>query len=57
MTTKTKKMGQLRGKARLQWINTSGEPSSDPCNAQGAHGFFRQDGPAIGAIIGFIRSH
>ena len=45
------------GKARLQWINTSGEPSSNPCNAQGAHGFFRQDGPAVGAIIGFIRSH
>ena len=45
-----------RGKARLQWINTSGEPGPDPCNARGAHGFFRQDGPAVSAIIGFIRS-
>jgi hypothetical protein len=45
-----------RGKARLQWINTDGEPSSNPCNAQGAHGFFRQDGPAVSAAIAFIRS-
>ena len=45
-----------RGKARLQWIDTEGEPSSNPCNAQGAHGFFRQDGPALAAIIGFVRS-
>ena len=45
-----------RGKARLQWINTAGEASSDPCNAQGAHGFFKQDGPAVAAIIGFVRS-
>ena len=45
-----------RGKARLQWINTAGEPSANPCNAQGAHGFFKQDGPAVSAIIGFIRS-
>lgn len=46
-----------RGKARLQWINTTGEPSSNPCNAQGAHGFFKKDGPAVSAIIGFIKSH
>jgi hypothetical protein len=45
-----------RGKARLHWINTTGEPSSNPCNAQGAHGFFRQDGPAVAAIIAFIKS-
>ena len=45
-----------RGKARLLWINTSGEPSDNPCNARGAHGFFRQDGPAVSAIIGFVRS-
>ncbi len=44
------------GKARLQWINTTGEPSENPCNARGAHGFFRQDGPAVSAIIAFIRS-
>jgi hypothetical protein len=46
-----------RGKARLQWINTTGQPSSNPCNAHGAHGFFEQDGPAVSAIIGFIKSH
>src|SRR6266568_2767333 len=45
------------GKARIQWINTTGEPSSNPCNAQGAHGFFKQDGPAVSAIIGFVKSH
>jgi predicted esterase len=45
------------GKARVQWINTTGEPSSNPCNAQGAHGFFRKDGPAVSAIIGFVKSH
>jgi hypothetical protein len=45
-----------RGKARIQWINTTGEPSSNPCNARGAHGFFRQDRPAVAAIIAFIKS-
>jgi hypothetical protein len=45
-----------RGKARVQWINTTGEPSSNPCNARGAHGFFRQDGPAVAAIVAFIKS-
>jgi hypothetical protein len=50
-------VGWARGKARLQWINTTGEPSSNPCNAQGAHGFFKQDGPAVSAIIGFVKSH
>jgi hypothetical protein len=45
-----------RGKARLQWIKTTGEPSSNPCNARGAHGFFRQDGPAVAAIVAFIKS-
>ena len=45
------------GKARIQWINTSGQPSNNPCNAQGAHGFFKQDGPAVSAIISFVKSH
>ena len=45
------------GKARIQWITTTGAPSSNPCNAAGAHGFFKQDGPAISAIISFIKSH
>jgi len=50
-------VGWSRGKANVQWINTTGEPSQNPCNAQGAHGFFKQDGPAVSAIIGFIKSH
>jgi hypothetical protein len=45
------------GKARVQWINTTGQPSNNPCNAQGAHGFFKQDGPAISAVISFVKSH
>lgn len=45
------------GRAKLRWISTSGPPSDDPCNARGAHGFFRQDGAAVSAIIGFIKSH
>jgi len=45
------------GKARIQWINTTGEPSNNPCNAAGAHGFFKQDGPAVSAIISFVKSH
>jgi hypothetical protein len=45
------------GKARIQWISTTGEPSNNPCNAQGAHGFFKQDGPAVSAIISFVKSH
>jgi len=45
------------GKARIQWINTTGQPSNNPCNAQGAHGFFKQDGPAISAVISFVKSH
>ncbi len=44
------------GRARIQWINTTGEASSNPCNARGAHGFFRQDGPAVAAIVAFIKS-
>jgi predicted esterase len=46
-----------RGKARVHWVNTTGEPSPNPCNARAAHAFFRKDGPAVSAIIGFIRSH
>jgi hypothetical protein len=45
------------GKARLTWVNNSGPPSSNSCNAHGAHGFFDKDGAAISAVIGFIKSH
>jgi hypothetical protein len=48
------------GKARVTWINTTGQPppgpKGDPCRPFGAHGFFVQDGPAVSAIVGFIRS-
>ena len=45
------------GKAHITWVSTTGEPSDNPCNAHGAHGFFDKDGPAISAVIGFIKSH
>jgi hypothetical protein len=48
------------GKARVTWITTTGEPppgpKGDPCRPFGAHGFFTQDGPAVSAIVGFVRS-
>lgn len=44
------------GRASLAWIDTQGQPDGRPCGPFGAHGFFRNDAPAIGAIIGFIRS-
>jgi hypothetical protein len=44
------------GKASIRWINTRGEPRGRACGARHAHGFFQQDGPAVSAIISFIRS-
>jgi dienelactone hydrolase len=48
------------GKARIAWITTTGEPppgrKGNPCWPFGAHGFFMKDGPAVAAIVGFIRS-
>jgi hypothetical protein len=44
------------GKASLRWVDTKGVPHPNPCGARGAHGFFLQDGPAVAAIIGFIRA-
>jgi dienelactone hydrolase len=48
------------GKARVAWIDTTGTPppgpKGDPCRPFGAHGFFTKDGPAVSAIVGFIRS-
>jgi dienelactone hydrolase len=43
------------GRARVTWIATTGGPDDRPCQPRGAHGFFMQDGPAISAIVGFIR--
>ena len=45
-----------RGKASIRWINTVGAPDGRPCAPFGAHGFFQQDGPAVAAIVSFIRS-
>ena len=44
------------GEPALPWIATTGGPDDRPCQPRGAHGFFMQDGPAISAIVGFIRS-
>jgi dienelactone hydrolase len=44
------------GKVSLRWITNSGPPVPNPCGPRGAHGFFVQDGAAVSAIIGFIRS-
>ncbi|HEY4774992.1 MAG TPA: hypothetical protein VIH40_09240 [Xanthobacteraceae bacterium] len=45
-----------QGKAAIRWINTRGTPVGRNCGPRGAHGFFMQDGPAVAAIVGFIRS-
>lgn len=44
------------GKARVRWIDTTGSEAPNPCGPRGAHGFYQQDGPAVSAIIEFVRS-
>lgn len=44
------------GRARLQWVSTRGEPHPRRCGPFGAHGFYMQDGPAVSAIVRFVRS-
>jgi hypothetical protein len=44
------------GKASVRWIDTRGQSASSVCGPLGAHGFYRQDGPAVSAIISFVRS-
>jgi hypothetical protein len=44
------------GRASLRWINVTGTPIGRRCGARHAHGFFQNDGPAVSAILGFIRS-
>ncbi|MCP4617826.1 MAG: hypothetical protein GY844_15505 [Bradyrhizobium sp.] len=44
------------GRASTQWIDNQGTPAPNPCGPRGAHGFFMQDGAAVSAINGFIKS-
>ncbi len=43
------------GRARVAWIDTQGREAPNPCGPRGAHGFYMQDGPAVGAILAFVR--
>ncbi|MBX9757465.1 MAG: hypothetical protein K2Y29_01725 [Beijerinckiaceae bacterium] len=43
------------GRARVAWIDTQGREPPNPCGPRGAHGFYMQDGPAVGAILAFVR--
>lgn len=44
------------GRASVRWVNVQGPEVPRPCGPMGAHGFYRQDGGAVAAINGFIRS-
>lgn len=48
--------GWSGGRASIRWVNVDGPPVPKVCGPFGAHGFYRQDGAAVGAINGFIRS-
>jgi hypothetical protein len=48
--------GWGRGRVSVRWIATQGSADGRPCGPRGAHGFYMQDGPAVSAIVGFIRS-
>lgn len=43
------------GRARVAWIDTRGPEAPNPCGPRGAHGFYMQDGPAVSAILSFVR--
>jgi hypothetical protein len=43
------------GRARVAWIDTQGREPPNPCGPRGAHGFYMQDGPAVRAILSFVR--
>lgn len=45
------------GRVSARWISSQGSPVPNPCGPRGAHGFYMQDGDAVSAINGFIRSH
>ncbi len=44
------------GRASVRWVNVQGPEVPRVCGPMGAHGFYRQDGGAVAAINGFIRS-
>ena len=44
------------GRARLHWIDNTGNAVPNPCGPRGAHGFFIEDGAAVAAIVAFIQS-
>lgn len=44
------------GRASVRWVNVQGPEVPKVCGPMGAHGFYRQDGGAVAAINGFIRS-
>lgn len=48
--------GWSGGRASVRWVNVQGPPVPKVCGPFGAHGFYRQDGAAVAAINGFIRS-
>lgn len=43
------------GRARVVWFDNSGPEPPNPCGPRGAHGFYMQDGPAMRAILAFVR--
>ncbi|MFN3892855.1 MAG: hypothetical protein ACK4MV_20855 [Beijerinckiaceae bacterium] len=43
------------GRARVAWVDTRGPEAPNPCGPRGAHGFYMQDGPAVSAILSFVR--
>lgn len=44
------------GRVSARWISNQGSPVPNPCGPRGAHGFYMQDGDAVAAINGFVRS-
>ena len=44
------------GKASIRWIDINGVSEGRYCGAKAAHGFYQKDGPAISALIGFIKA-
>ncbi len=43
------------GRARVAWMDMQGREPPNPCGPRGAHGFYMQDGPAVRAILSFVR--